>query len=193
MVVDDAVVVRGLIARWVEAEPDLHVVALAAQRARGDRAGGAQPIRTWSSSTSICPRSTGSPRCRVCSQKKRDLVVLMASTLTRRNAEVSLRALSLGAADYIPKPRDHSRDHQLADIPPRTDRQDPRARRPPQAARRRPAVAAQAAPVVSGAGRASRMRPVRASSPDAPALSERRLARHDSSCGRSRRRRRACS
>ena len=28
----------------------------------------------------------------------------MASTLTRRNAEVSLKALLLGAADYIPKP-----------------------------------------------------------------------------------------
>ena len=28
----------------------------------------------------------------------------MASTLTRRSAEVSLRALSLGAADYVPKP-----------------------------------------------------------------------------------------
>ena len=37
-------------------------------------------------------------------EKKRDLVVIMASTLTRRNAEVSFKALSLGAADYIPKP-----------------------------------------------------------------------------------------
>jgi two-component system chemotaxis response regulator CheB len=37
-------------------------------------------------------------------EKKRDLVVIMASTLTRRNAEVSLKALSYGAADYIPKP-----------------------------------------------------------------------------------------
>ncbi len=37
-------------------------------------------------------------------QKKRDLVVIMVSTLTRRSAEISLRALSLGAADYIPKP-----------------------------------------------------------------------------------------
>ena len=36
--------------------------------------------------------------------KKRDLVVIMASTLTRRNAEISLKALSLGAIDYIPKP-----------------------------------------------------------------------------------------
>jgi two-component system chemotaxis response regulator CheB len=37
-------------------------------------------------------------------EKKRDLVIIMASTLTRRNAEISLRALSLGATDYIPKP-----------------------------------------------------------------------------------------
>ena len=37
-------------------------------------------------------------------QKKRDLVVIMVSTFTRRSAEISLRALSLGAADYIPKP-----------------------------------------------------------------------------------------
>jgi two-component system, chemotaxis family, protein-glutamate methylesterase/glutaminase len=37
-------------------------------------------------------------------KKKRDLMVIMASAVTRRGAEVSLRALSLGAADYIPKP-----------------------------------------------------------------------------------------
>ena len=37
--------------------------------------------------------------------RKRDLVVIMASTLTRRNAEISFRALALGASDYIPKPQ----------------------------------------------------------------------------------------
>ena len=36
--------------------------------------------------------------------KKRNLVIIMASTLTRRNAEISFKALSLGASDYIPKP-----------------------------------------------------------------------------------------
>src|SRR5437660_5238483 len=36
--------------------------------------------------------------------KKRDLIIIRASTLTRRNAEISFKALSLGAADYIPKP-----------------------------------------------------------------------------------------
>ncbi|TMJ23762.1 MAG: chemotaxis response regulator protein-glutamate methylesterase, partial [Alphaproteobacteria bacterium] len=45
-------------------------------------------------------------------QKRRDLVVLMVSTLTRRNAEISLHALSLGAADYIPKPES---DRELRD------------------------------------------------------------------------------
>ena len=37
-------------------------------------------------------------------KKKPTLMVIMASALTRRSAEVSLRALSLGAADYVPKP-----------------------------------------------------------------------------------------
>jgi two-component system chemotaxis response regulator CheB len=36
--------------------------------------------------------------------KDRDLVVIMASTLTRHNAESSFKAMALGAADYIPKP-----------------------------------------------------------------------------------------
>ena len=30
--------------------------------------------------------------------------ILVASTLTQRNADVTLKALSRGAADYIPKP-----------------------------------------------------------------------------------------
>ena len=33
-----------------------------------------------------------------------DLQIIMASTLTLKNADVSLRALEAGAADYIPKP-----------------------------------------------------------------------------------------
>ena len=37
-------------------------------------------------------------------ERRRDLVVIMASALTRDHAEVTLKALSLGAADYIPKP-----------------------------------------------------------------------------------------
>jgi two-component system chemotaxis response regulator CheB len=47
--------------------------------------------------------------------KKRNLIVIMASTLTRRNAEISFKALSLGAADYIPKP-ESTREIAAADI-----------------------------------------------------------------------------
>ena len=47
--------------------------------------------------------------------KKRDLVVIMASTLTRRNAEISFKALSLGASDYIPKP-ESTREASAAEI-----------------------------------------------------------------------------
>jgi two-component system, chemotaxis family, protein-glutamate methylesterase/glutaminase len=47
--------------------------------------------------------------------KKRDLIVIMASTLTLRNAEISLRALSLGASDYIPKP-ESTREASAAEI-----------------------------------------------------------------------------
>jgi two-component system chemotaxis response regulator CheB len=39
----------------------------------------------------------------------------MASTLTRRNAEVSFKALSLGASDYIPKP-ESTREASAAEI-----------------------------------------------------------------------------
>jgi two-component system chemotaxis response regulator CheB len=37
-------------------------------------------------------------------QQNRNLVVIVASTLTSKNAEISLRCLHLGATDYIPKP-----------------------------------------------------------------------------------------
>ncbi len=103
MVVDDAVVVRGLLSRWVEEEPDLSSSPRSAPGARRSTSSNA-PSRTSSCWTSTCRISTASPRCRCCWRRSAILVVIMASTLTRRNAEVSLKALSLGAADYIPKP-----------------------------------------------------------------------------------------
>jgi two-component system, chemotaxis family, protein-glutamate methylesterase/glutaminase len=103
MVVDDAVVVRGMIARWVEAEPDMQIVA----SLRGGREAIEQVERRSPDVVILdvtMPDIDGISALPLLLEKKRDLVVLMASTLTRRNAEISLRALSLGAADYIPKP-----------------------------------------------------------------------------------------
>jgi len=103
MVVDDAIVVRGLIARWIEAEPDLQMVAsLRSGRDAIERMEHANPdVVVLDVDMPDTDGITALPRLLA---KKRDLVVIMASTLTRRNAEISLRALALGAADYIPKP-----------------------------------------------------------------------------------------
>jgi two-component system chemotaxis response regulator CheB len=103
MVVDDAVVVRGLVSRWIEEEPGLTLVA----SLRTGRDAVAQVERCNPDVVVLdveMPELDGISALPLLLEKKRDLVVIMASTLTRRNAEVSLKALSLGAADYIPKP-----------------------------------------------------------------------------------------
>ncbi|HEY6860897.1 MAG TPA: chemotaxis response regulator protein-glutamate methylesterase [Pseudolabrys sp.] len=103
MLVDDAVVVRGLFARWVESEPDLDVVAtLRTGREAVNKLERVNPDVVVLDVD--MPDLDGIAALPLLLEKKRDLVVIMASTLTRRNAEISLRALSLGAADYIPKP-----------------------------------------------------------------------------------------
>ncbi len=128
MVVDDAVVVRGLVARWVEAEPDLEVVAsLRTGREAVEQVERADPDVVMLDVD--MPELDGITALPLLLEKKRDLVVIMASTLTRRNAEISLRALSLGAADYIPKPETNREVTGSRQFPPRADRKDPRARR----------------------------------------------------------------
>jgi two-component system chemotaxis response regulator CheB len=106
MIVDDAVVVRGLFARWVEAEPDLEVVA----SLRTGRQAVNQVERTHPDVVLLdvdMPELDGIAALPMLLEKRRDLIVIMASTLTRRNAEISLKALSLGATDYIPKPTNY--------------------------------------------------------------------------------------
>ena len=103
MIVDDAVVVRGLFSRWVGEEPDLEVAA----SLRTGREAVNQIERVDPDVVVLdvdMPELDGIAALPLLLEKRRDVVILMASTLTRRNAEISLKALSLGAADYIPKP-----------------------------------------------------------------------------------------
>ncbi|HEY4140365.1 MAG TPA: chemotaxis response regulator protein-glutamate methylesterase [Pseudolabrys sp.] len=103
MIVDDAVVVRGLFARWIEAESDMEVVA--SLRSGRDAVDQVERIAPDVVVLDVnMPELDGIAALPLLLEKKRDLIVIMASTLTRRNAEISLRALSLGATDYIPKP-----------------------------------------------------------------------------------------
>jgi two-component system chemotaxis response regulator CheB len=103
MVVDDSAVIRGLISRWIEAEPDL--VVAASIRTGLDAVNQVTRVDPDVVVLDIeMPEMDGISALPLLLAKKRDLVIIMASTLTRRNAEISLKALSLGASDYIPKP-----------------------------------------------------------------------------------------
>jgi two-component system chemotaxis response regulator CheB len=114
MVVDDSVVIRGLISRWISAEPDM--VVAASLRTGLEAVNQLERINPDVAVMDIeMPELDGISALPRMLAKKRDLIVIMASTLTRRNAEISFKALSLGASDYIPKP-ETTREPAAADI-----------------------------------------------------------------------------
>jgi len=103
MVVDDSVVIRGMISRWVSSEPDM--VVAASLRTGLDAVNQIERINPDVAVLDIeMPELDGISALPLLLAKKRNLIIIMASTLTRRNAEISFKALSLGASDYIPKP-----------------------------------------------------------------------------------------
>jgi two-component system, chemotaxis family, protein-glutamate methylesterase/glutaminase len=103
MVVDDSVVIRGLISRWIASEPDM--VVAASLRTGLDAVNQVERVAPDIAVLDIeMPELDGISALPLLLAKKRNLIIIMASTLTRRNAEVSFKALSLGASDYIPKP-----------------------------------------------------------------------------------------
>jgi two-component system chemotaxis response regulator CheB len=113
MVVDDSVVIRGMISRWIEAEPDMTVAA--SMRTGLDALNNFQRCEPDVVVLDIeMPDLDGLSALPRLLAKKRDLIVIMASTLTRRNAEISFKALSLGASDYVPKP-ESTREMNAAD------------------------------------------------------------------------------
>jgi two-component system chemotaxis response regulator CheB len=103
MVVDDSVVIRGMISRWLGSEPD--IVVAASLRTGLEAVNQIERINPDIAVLDIeMPELDGISALPLLLAKKRNLIVIMASTLTRRNAEISFKALSLGASDYIPKP-----------------------------------------------------------------------------------------
>ena len=114
MVVDDSVVIRGLISRWIASEPDM--VVAASLRTGLDAVNQLERINPDVAVLDIeMPELDGISALPLMLAKKRNLIIIMASTLTRRNAEISFKALALGASDYIPKP-ESTRVATAADI-----------------------------------------------------------------------------
>src|ERR1700758_5791988 len=95
MVVDDSVVIRGLISRWIGAEADMMVAA--SLRTGLEAVNQLERINPDVAVLDIeMPELDGISALPQLLAKKRNLVVIMASTLTRRNAEISFKALPLG-------------------------------------------------------------------------------------------------
>lgn len=103
MIVDDAVVVRGLVSRWIGLEPDMQVVRVCKN--------GREALEQFDiASPDVVvldiemPELDGIATLRELLVKRPQLPVIMASTLTKRGAEITLKALSMGATDCVPKP-----------------------------------------------------------------------------------------
>jgi two-component system chemotaxis response regulator CheB len=103
MVVDDSAVARGFLRRWLEVEPTIEIVAsLRTGREAVDYLDRTNPDVVVLDVQ--MPDMDGITALPLLLKKKPGLAVIMASTLTRRNAEITLRALSLGALDCFQKP-----------------------------------------------------------------------------------------
>lgn len=103
MVVDDALVIRGMLTRFLEESGDISVVASVGDGERALAALDRHEVDVVVLDIEM-PRMDGLTALPKIIEKVPGIQVLMASTLTLRNAEVSLKAMSLGAADYVPKP-----------------------------------------------------------------------------------------
>ena len=103
MVCDDSAVIRGLISRNLETDPEIHVVTTVSNGQMALNALSRHPIEVCilDIEMPIMDGLTALPKM-IAAQP--DLQVVMASTLTRRNAEISMKALAAGAADYLAKP-----------------------------------------------------------------------------------------
>lgn len=103
MVVDDSAIIRGFLCRYLSEDPNIEVVTTANNGAVALR-----QLDTFDVEAVVLdiemPEMDGMTALPLMIKKVPDLKVVMASTLTRKNAEISLRAMQMGAMDYVPKP-----------------------------------------------------------------------------------------
>jgi two-component system chemotaxis response regulator CheB len=103
MICDDSLVIRGALARMLESDPDIRVVAKV-----GNGRAAIEELRRTAVDVLVLdiemPVLDGMAALPLLLRADPGLRVIMASTLTTRGADIAMRALRLGAADYVPKP-----------------------------------------------------------------------------------------
>jgi two-component system chemotaxis response regulator CheB len=103
MICDDSATIRGAVARMLEADPGIQVVA----KVSNGRMAVDELSRTKVDVVILdieMPVLDGMAALPLLLRADPELRVIMASTLTTRGADIAMRALRLGAADYVPKP-----------------------------------------------------------------------------------------
>ena len=100
---DDSAVIRGALARMLESDKEIEIVG---KVANGQEAVNA--VRSVRPDVVVLdiemPVMDGLTALPLLLRADAGVKVIMASTLTTRGADIALRALRLGAADYVPKP-----------------------------------------------------------------------------------------
>jgi two-component system chemotaxis response regulator CheB len=103
MICDDSAVIRGAVARMLDADPAVRVVARVANGQAALDEVRRTPVDVLVLDIEM-PVMDGLTALPLLLRADPGLKVIMASTLTTRGADIALRALRLGAADYLPKP-----------------------------------------------------------------------------------------
>ncbi|MGQ9367629.1 protein-glutamate methylesterase/protein-glutamine glutaminase [Azospirillum sp. A39] len=103
MVVDDSAVIRGLLTRALEGDADIRVVASVGdgQMAVNSLQRNTIDVIVLDIEMPVMDGLTAIPKLLAVAPQVK---IIMASTLTLRGADISLKCLQAGAADYIPKP-----------------------------------------------------------------------------------------
>ncbi len=103
MIVDDSAVIRGLLTRTLESDPDIAVVASVGNGQTAVSALGRADtdVVVLDIEMPVMDGLTALPKLLAVSP---DIKIIVASTLTQKNAQISLKALSAGASDYVAKP-----------------------------------------------------------------------------------------
>ena len=103
MVVDDSAVVRGMTTRFIEADSELQVVGSAGNGQRAIEMLGRcdAEVVVLDVEMPVMDGLTALPKLLAA---RPGVQVIMSSTLTKGNADVTIRAISAGAADYVTKP-----------------------------------------------------------------------------------------
>ncbi len=103
MVVDDSAVIRGLFTQVLESNDEIEVVESVGDGALALKALNRSKIDVVLLDIEM-PNMDGLTALPQMIKAHPDLTVIMASSLTERNADISLRALRMGATDYVTKP-----------------------------------------------------------------------------------------